>query len=83
LPVIAAAKRLNYTTDHVAKLCREGKLDCIQIGAAWTAFDSACVCVAARDISLRHHSRMHDAFDLLPNNSYSVTPPVLLPMCTR
>jgi hypothetical protein len=35
LPVIAAAKRLNYTTDHVAKLCREGKLDCIQIGAAW------------------------------------------------
>ena len=31
----AAAKRLNYVPDYVARLCREGKLDCVQIGAAW------------------------------------------------
>jgi hypothetical protein len=35
LPVRAAAKRLDYAPDYVARLCREGKLDCIQIGAAW------------------------------------------------
>jgi hypothetical protein len=31
----AAAKRLNYAPDYVSKLCREGKLDCIQIGGPW------------------------------------------------
>ena len=35
LPVRAAAKRLNYAPDYVARLCREGRLDCVQIGAAW------------------------------------------------
>ena len=35
LPAKTAGKRLHYTTDYVTKLCREGKLDCVQIGAAW------------------------------------------------
>jgi hypothetical protein len=35
LPARAAAKRLNYAPDYVARLCREGKLDCVHIGAAW------------------------------------------------
>jgi hypothetical protein len=35
LPVRAAAKRLHYAPDYVAKLCREGKLECSQIAGGW------------------------------------------------
>jgi hypothetical protein len=35
LPVRAAGKRLHYAPDYVAKLCREGKLECSAIGGAW------------------------------------------------
>jgi hypothetical protein len=35
LPAKAAAERLRYAPDYVTKLCRDGKLDCIQIGGEW------------------------------------------------
>jgi hypothetical protein len=35
LPGRTAARRLHCTSDHVAKLCREGKLSCLRRNNAW------------------------------------------------
>ncbi|MEK7614036.1 MAG: helix-turn-helix domain-containing protein, partial [Patescibacteria group bacterium] len=35
LPSAEAGKKLGYTTDHVARLCRLGELSCVRVGNRW------------------------------------------------